>query len=108
MAFGYWLWKMAWQKEALQIHFFVGLIVAYVSLFFYRISHIFYKKSPNDFTRLAAPLLLLLFPQFFVNLMQEHAQHTVLDVVITQQQAEEILILGKSLNQRVICIVVEA
>lgn len=51
---------------------------------------------------------LLLLPQFLINLMQEHAQHTVLDVVIAQQQAEEILILGKSLNQRVICIVVEA
>ena len=51
---------------------------------------------------------LRLLPQFLINLMQEHAQHTVLDVVIAQQQAEEILILGKSLNQRVICIVVEA
>lgn len=51
---------------------------------------------------------LWLLPQFLINLMQEHAQHTVLDVVIAQQQAEEILILGKSLNQRVICIVVEA
>ena len=50
----------------------------------------------------------LLLPQFLVNLMQEHTQHTVLDVVIAQQQAKEILILGKSLNQRVICIVVEA
>ena len=50
----------------------------------------------------------LLLPQFLVNLMQKHAQHAVLDVVIAQQQAEEVLILGKSLNQRVICIVVEA
>ena len=51
---------------------------------------------------------LWLLPQFLINLMQEHTQHTVLDVIIAQQQAEEILILGKSLNQRVICIVVEA
>lgn len=36
---------------------------------------------------------LWLLPQFLVNLMQEHTQHTVLDVVITQQQAEEVLIL---------------
>ena len=45
---------------------------------------------------------LWLLPQFLINLMQEHTQHTVLDVIIAQQQAEEILILGKSLNQRVI------
>ena len=50
----------------------------------------------------------LLLPQFLVNLMQEHTQHTVLDVVIAQQQAKEILILGKPLNQCVIGIVVEA
>lgn len=36
---------------------------------------------------------LWLLPQFLVNLMQEHAQHTVLDVVIAQQQAKEVLIL---------------
>lgn len=36
---------------------------------------------------------LRLLPQFLINLMQEHTQHAVLDVVITQQQAEEVLIL---------------
>ena len=42
---------------------------------------------------------LWLLPQFLIYFMQEHAQHTVLDVIITQQQAKEILILGKPLNQ---------
>lgn len=36
---------------------------------------------------------LRLLPQFLIYFMQEHTQHTVLDVVITQQQAEEVLIL---------------
>ena len=51
---------------------------------------------------------LWLLPQFLINLMQEHAQHAALDVVIAQQQTEEVLILGKSFNQCIIGIVVEA
>ena len=49
----------------------------------------------------------LLLPQFLINLMQEHTQNTVLDVIITQQQAEKVLILGKALNQCIIGIVIE-
>lgn len=49
----------------------------------------------------------LFFPQFLVNLMQEYAQHTVFDIIVAQQKTEEVLILGKSLNQCIIRIVVE-
>lgn len=51
---------------------------------------------------------LLLLPQFLINLMQEHTQHAVLDVIIAQQQTEKVLILGKPLNQCIVSIVVEA
>lgn len=62
------------------------------SAFLILLSHLNDAQAVNfviDFS----PIRLRLLPQFLIYFVQEHAQYTAFDVVITQQQAEEVLIL---------------